>query len=86
MPHTNIGQPAMKVDEGDPSLTSVDGSQEGPKAMFMFSYNKCDPKCCDYSPYSCSSGCVCMTPDQINFIGSRGKNNKPNKCSPSEDI
>jgi hypothetical protein len=87
MPDTLGGQTPLKVDAGDPSLTSIDGSLSGPKSMFMFSYNKCDPKCCDYSPYSCSSGCVCMTPEQINFIGTRGKNNKYNKCSPPpEDI
>ena len=84
MPDT-ASVPTMNIDQNDPSTTSVDGKQGSAKSMFMFSYNKCDPACCDYSPYSCSGGCVCMTPDQINFVGTRGKNNKPNKCAPESN-
>jgi hypothetical protein len=57
------------------SLPTVDGTKDGAKSMFMMSFNKCDPSCCP-STYSCSGGCVCMTKEQQNFIGSRGFNNK----------
>jgi len=79
-------QKAIAWDQNDPSINSVDGRDGSPKSMFMFSYNECKPECCDYSPYSCSGGCVCMTKDQIDFVGSRGKNNKPRRCSPDESI
>ena len=51
--------------------TSVTGLSTDPKSMFMFSYNKYGPQCCP-STYSTSSGCVCMTEQQKNFINSRG--------------
>lgn len=75
---------AIKFDQGDPSMNTVDGTQGSSKSMFMFTYNQCKPECCDYSPYSCSGGCVCMTPKQIDFIGTRGSNNKYDKCSPDD--
>jgi len=33
------------------------------KSLFPFAYNKCSPSCCP-SPYSCSGGCVCLSPKQ----------------------
>lgn len=60
-------------DFDDPSLPSVDG--ESPlKSMNVFAFNKCDVKCCPYSPYSCSGGCVCMPEKQQNYLASRGHN------------
>jgi hypothetical protein len=41
---------------------------------FLFHKNKCDPKCCGESPYSCSGGCVCLTRKQKDLILSRGGN------------
>ncbi len=76
---------SVKFDQGDPSMIPVDG-KAGPKSMFMFTYNECKPECCDYSPYSCSGGCVCMTKDQVNFVGTRGQNNKGDKCSPDATL
>lgn len=84
MPDSKAG--AISIDQGDTSVNTVDGKRGSPKSMFMFSYNKCDPKCCDYSPYSCSGGCVCMTPDQVNFIGSRGKNNQADACTRDTNV
>lgn len=55
------------------SLPTVDGKPDGDKSMFMMAFNKCDPSCCP-STYSCSGGCVCMTKDQVNFVGNRGNN------------
>lgn len=45
----------------------------GPDNMFMFKNNQCKPSCCGAS-YSCSGGCVCTTPDQREFINTRGGN------------
>jgi hypothetical protein len=63
----------------DPSAPSVDGKSDSPSAMFMMAFNKCDPSCCP-STYSCGGGCVCMTKEQQDFVGSRGSNNKTTKC------
>ncbi len=45
----------------------------GPDNLFMFKNNQCKPECCGAS-FSCSGGCVCTTPEQRNFINSRGGN------------
>jgi hypothetical protein len=42
-------------------------------SLVMFAKNKFKPECCP-SPYSSSSGCVCMTPEQINYLNTRGGN------------
>ena len=47
--------------------------QPGPDNLFMFKNNQCKPECCGAS-YSCDGGCVCTTPDQRQFIASRGGN------------
>jgi len=41
--------------------------------MVLFAKNKFKPECCP-APYSSSTGCVCMTPEQINFLNTRGGN------------
>jgi hypothetical protein len=41
--------------------------------MVMFSKNKFKPECCP-SPYSTSTGCVCMTSEQIHYLNTRGGN------------
>jgi hypothetical protein len=41
--------------------------------MVIFAKNKFKPECCP-SPYSSSTGCVCMTPEQINYLNTRGGN------------
>jgi len=41
--------------------------------LFMFKDNQCKPECCGAS-YACDGGCVCTTPDQRNFINTRGGN------------
>jgi hypothetical protein len=45
----------------------------GPDNLFMFKDNQCKPECCGAS-YACDGGCVCSTPQQRNFINSRGGN------------
>lgn len=81
LPDKASGGPVLDQDN---SLPTVDGTSDSARSMFMMAFNQCDPSCCP-STYSCSGGCVCMTKDQVNFVGTRGSNNKGTKCSgPSE--
>jgi hypothetical protein len=41
--------------------------------LVLFAKNKFKPECCP-APYSSSTGCVCMTPEQINYLNTRGGN------------
>jgi hypothetical protein len=49
------------------------GFNVGPDSLFMFKNNQCKPECCGAS-FSCDGGCVCTTPEQRNFINTRGGN------------
>jgi len=51
-----------------PSITGVAGDDQN---MFMFYRNKSSPDCCP-STYSTSTGCVCTTQDQRDYITRRG--------------
>jgi hypothetical protein len=42
--------------------------------LFMFSKNRSSPECCGSSVYSTSDGCLCVTPEQVNYINTRGGN------------
>jgi len=41
--------------------------------MYMFSENKFTPECCP-STYSSSTGCACITKEQVDYINQRGGN------------
>ena len=41
--------------------------------LFMFDQNKFTPECCP-STYSSSTGCVCASPEQMNYLNQRGGN------------
>jgi len=41
--------------------------------LVIFAKNRFKPECCP-APYSSSTGCVCMTPEQINYLNTRGGN------------
>jgi hypothetical protein len=45
----------------------------GPDSLFMFKNNQCKPECCGAS-FSCNGGCVCTSPQQRDYINSRGGN------------
>lgn len=45
----------------------------GDDNLFMFKNNQCKPECCGAS-FSCGGGCVCTTPEQRQYIASRGGN------------
>jgi hypothetical protein len=47
----------------------------GGESLFALKYASCKPECCEpgkSTGYSCSSGCVCKTPELNNIIASRG--------------
>jgi hypothetical protein len=41
--------------------------------LVIFAKNKFKPECCP-APYSSSTGCACMTPEQIHYLNTRGGN------------
>ena len=49
----------------------VDGHPDSDKKLFMFANNRTSPNCCP-STFSTSTGCVCTTKNQRDFIASRG--------------
>jgi len=53
----------------------LNGAEFKPSAddLFMFKNNQCKPECCGAS-FSCGGGCVCTTPQQRQYIASRGGN------------
>ena len=53
------------------SAPTLDGTPNTPNRMFMFSNNIVSPLCCP-STYMTSSGCICTTKNQRDFISSRG--------------
>ena len=60
------------TNEGPP----VDGnSDDNRKQLFMFAYNKSSPDCCP-STYTTSTGCICTTKAQRDYINQRGNNRK----------
>jgi hypothetical protein len=61
-----------------PTAPPVNGTPgDSPRSDFMFAYNRSSPLCCP-STYSTSTGCVCTTPEQRNWLQQRGHNNTRN--------
>jgi len=56
---------------------SIDGDPQNGRNMFMFYRNKSSPECCP-STFSTSTGCVCTTQKQRDFVNGRGNNNNNN--------
>ena len=54
-----------------PPVDGVDGS---PEKMFMFANNRTSLSCCP-STFSTSTGCVCSTENQRDYVAQRGGNN-----------
>ena len=61
---------------------SIDGEEDSPNKLFMFSNNLSSPSCCP-STFTTSTGCICTTKKQRDFVISRGNNIPKNN---SEDI
>lgn len=51
----------------------VDGEDGSPEKMFMFANNRSSPACCP-SSYSTSTGCICTTENQRDYVAGRGGN------------
>jgi hypothetical protein len=49
----------------------VDGVKGSPEKMFMWANNITSPQCCP-STFSTSTGCVCSTKNQRDFVAARG--------------
>lgn len=54
---------------------SVDGDPDSSKSLFMLRNNVVSPLCCP-STFSTSSGCVCTTEKQRNYVNNRGYGNQ----------
>lgn len=65
--------PTKPVFTDNSSLTgpSIDGHPDSARKMFMLANNRTSPECCP-STFSTSTGCVCTTKNQRDFIASRG--------------
>lgn len=55
----------------------IDGDDSSPNKMFMFANNRSSPNCCP-STFSTSTGCVCTTQKQRDYVNRRGNNNPLN--------
>ena len=64
----------VKSDSSSLSGPTLDGTDETPQKMFMLANNVASPNCCP-STFSTSTGCVCTTDNQRDFVASRGFNN-----------
>ena len=53
---------------------TIDGEKDSPQKLTMFANNKTKFNCCGESPYTTSTGCLCLTEKQRNYIRSRGFN------------
>ena len=74
--------PAMVGPPGDYSTwyTPLDANSQGltvplkKGALDVFAKNPSRPGCCSASTYSTSTGCVCVTPEQMKYLNERGGN------------
>ena len=75
------GPPKMRLSDQSaligPPVDGVEGSDE---KMFMLANNVASPLCCP-STYSTSTGCICTTENQRDFVAARGTLNDANDKS-----
>jgi len=75
------GPPKMRVsDQAALRGPPVDGVEGSPEKMFMLANNKASPMCCP-STFSTSTGCLCTTENQRDFVAARGTLNDVNDSS-----
>lgn len=67
-------EPPKSTDRPSRTYDSADHATSETSKMFLFAENKCDPKCCGMSEFSCSGGCVCKTAEQDSLLLHRGVN------------
>ena len=53
---------------------TVDGEKDSPQKLSMFANNKTSFNCCGESPFTTSTGCICLTDKQREYLRSRGFN------------
>ena len=72
--YMGVQYPPEEMATEDDSLDgpSIDGDDDSPHKLSMFANNMTSINCCGDSPYVSSSGCICMTKKQKNFIQNRG--------------
>lgn len=69
---TKNGVTSKKIFDKLETNTLVSSDPVPEEKMAIFSDNKFSPECCP-AAYSSSNGCVCATPEQIQFISRRGQ-------------
>ena len=74
--------PAMTGAKGESAswYSPLDVNSQGLKVplhegqLDIFAKNASKPECCSASTYSTSTGCVCVTPEQMKYLNKRGGN------------
>ena len=64
---------AVKTDNSQTQGNPIDGVKGSPEKMFMLANNRSSLNCCP-STFSTSTGCICTTKKQRDYISSRGIN------------
>ena len=79
MSYLGVQGPVQNVSTDDAYLSgpTVDGEADSPQRLFMFANNAASPSCCP-STFSTSTGCICSTEKQDDYIRRRGFNNDNN--------
>ena len=70
----HLPQKAKKTSDDILSGPSIDGSEDSPTKLSIFSNNKTSLNCCGDSPFSTTTGCVCLSDKQKKYIQNRGFN------------
>ena len=75
MNYLGVQGPIQNIVSDNSFLTGppVDGDADSPQRLFMFSNNPTSLNCCP-STYSSSTGCVCTTEKQRDYVNRRGHN------------
>ena len=63
----------VRTDNSKKTGTPIDGKKGSPEKMFMFENNRSSLECCP-STFSTSTGCICTTQNQRDYISKRGIN------------
>ena len=76
MSYLGVQGPVQNISTDNSYLSgpTVDGEGDSPQRLFMFANNTASLNCCP-STYSTSTGCVCSTDKQDDYIRRRGFNN-----------
>ena len=79
MSYLGVQGPIQNISTDNTYLSgpTVDGEVDSPQRLFMFANNASSPSCCP-STFSTSTGCVCSTEKQDDYIRRRGFNNDNN--------